>query len=371
MQIVKDWFRKNLNDPQVVVLTLLLLVGFIFIFLLGRILVPVLASLVIAYLLEGVVHQLCRRGIPRFPAVLLVYFAFLTVVVLVLFGLAPLLSSQFTQAIEELPNMISRVYEGLKQLPERYSFLDAENFTTRLETTRQGILDELQKGAGPIGQRIVAISLSSFRGLIVAFVYMILVPILVFFMLKDKTRILGWFTRFVPKERRLATEVWHDVDRQIANYVRGKFWEILIVGATTYATFALLGINYSILLALLVGLSVIVPYVGATVVTFPVAIVAYAQWGLGSDFLWLLGAYLVIQALDGNVLVPLIFSEAVHLHPIAIVMAVLVFGGIWGFWGAFFAIPLATLVQAVLKAWPRRPEKTSPPAAGSTTDSLT
>ena len=191
-------------------------------------------------------------------------------------------------------------------------------------------------------------------GLIVAFVYMILMPILVFFMLKDKERIQLWFTRFVPKDRRLAAEVWHDVDRQIANYIRGKFWEILIVGSATYATFTLLGLNYTVLLALVVGLSVVVPYVGATVVTFPVAMVAYTQWGFGAEFLWLLAAYAVIQALDGNVLVPVIFSEAVHLHPIAIITAVLVFGGIWGFWGAFFAIPLATLVQAILKAWPPR-----------------
>jgi putative permease len=63
-------------------------------------------------------------------------------------------------------------------------------------------------------------------------------------------------------------------------------------------------------------------------------------------------AYGIVQALDGNVLVPLLFSEAVNLHPVAIIVAVLVFGGLWGLWGVFFAIPLATLVKAVLNAWP-------------------
>jgi putative permease len=72
-------------------------------------------------------------------------------------------------------------------------------------------------------------------------------------------------------------------------------------------------------------------------------------------------AYLVIQALDGNVLVPLLFGEVVNLHPIAIIVAILVFGGLWGFWGVFFAIPLATLVNAVLRAWPS--SKTVPVAA--------
>ena len=68
--------------------------------------------------------------------------------------------------------------------------------------------------------------------------------------------------------------------------------------------------------------------------------------------MYLMLAYGIIQGLDGNVLVPLLFSEAVKMHPVVIVLAVLVFGGLWGFWGVFFAIPLATLVKAILTAWP-------------------
>jgi putative permease len=108
-----------------------------------------------------------------------------------------------------------------------------------------------------------------------------------------------------------------------------------------------------VLLAALVGVSVLVPYIGATVVTIPVAIVAFFQFGWTTEFAWVMGIYAVIQALDGNVLVPLLFSEVVNLHPIAIIVAVLFFGGLWGFWGVFFAIPLATLVKAVMDAWPR------------------
>jgi putative permease len=103
----------------------------------------------------------------------------------------------------------------------------------------------------------------------------------------------------------------------------------------------------------LTGLSVIVPYVGSIIVTIPVVLVAYFQWGLDSTFWWLISLYVIIHVLDGNILVPILFSEAVNLHPVAIIVAVLVFGGIWGFWGIFFAIPLATLVKALLNAWPR------------------
>ncbi|MFT5482460.1 MAG: putative permease, partial [Halieaceae bacterium] len=115
-----------------------------------------------------------------------------------------------------------------------------------------------------------------------------------------------------------------------------------------------MGLNYAALLALLVGVSVVIPYIGATVVTIPVALIALVQWGISPEFLTLLFVYLVIQALDGNVLVPLLFSEAVDLHPVAIIFAVVLFGGLWGLWGVFFAIPLATLVKAVLDAWPKQ-----------------
>jgi len=77
-------------------------------------------------------------------------------------------------------------------------------------------------------------------------------------------------------------------------------------------------------------------------------------------------AYAVIQALDGNLLVPLMFSEVVNLHPVAIILAILIFGGLWGFWGIFFAIPLATLVKAVINAWPSNPLHRA--AAESTSD---
>lgn len=159
-------------------------------------------------------------------------------------------------------------------------------------------------------------------------------------------------SRFLPTERRLVTEIWQEMDAQIGNYVRGKIYEIIIVGGVSYIVFQLMSLNYAPLLALLVGLSVIIPYIGAAVVTLPIAFVAYVQWGITPDFVWLMIWYAVIQFLDGNVLVPILFSDAVNLHPVAIISAILVFGGMWGFWGVFFAIPLATLVKALINIWP-------------------
>ena len=346
MELIRKWFHRYFNDPQVIILAVLLILGFTVILFMGNMLAPVLASVVLAYLLEGLVARLERWHLPRILAVTIVVAGFLLALVLTLFGVVPQLSTQLTQLFQQLPAMISEGQALLLHLPEQYPA-----FITEQQV--EEIMAGLRKEITGLGQQVFSLSLASVFNIIAVLVYVILVPVLVFFFLKDKQRIFDWFASYLPQDRGLSTRVWHDVNLQISNYVRGKVWEILIVGAVSYATFSLMGLQYALLLGTLVGLSVIIPYIGAAVVTIPIALVAWFQWGWSAQFAYVMIAYGVIQALDGNVLVPLLFSEVVDLHPIAIIVAVLVFGGIWGLWGLFFAIPLATLVQAVLKAWPR------------------
>jgi len=347
MKIISDWFQRFFNDPQAVILTVVLVLGAGVILILGKDLAPVLASIVIAYLLEGIVQILQRYlRLPRLLATFVVFVLFIAFVLILLFGLLPLVSRQLTQLVQQLPIMIVRGQQLLLSLPEMYPDLVTEaQVLSTINTIRTEVLS--------MGQNALAWSLAAGMGVITISIYLVLVPLLVFFFLKDKELILNWLQGFLPHDHTLAQQVWGEVDRQMGNYVRGKFLEILIVWAASFVTFSLMGLQFAMLLGLMIGLSVIVPYIGAVVVTVPVAVVAFFQWGWSSEFLWLMGAYLIIQGLDGNVLVPILFSEVVDLHPIAIITALLVFGGLWGFWGIFFAIPLATVVQATIKAWPR------------------
>ncbi|MCP4406324.1 MAG: AI-2E family transporter [Gammaproteobacteria bacterium] len=347
IEFLQDWYQRHFSDPQVVILALFLIIGFAIILLAGDIIAPVLAGIVIAYLLDGAVEFLRRGRLPRVVALLIVFLLFIAFLLLVTFGLAPILFQQVTEFFRELPNMISEGQLLLMQLPERYPHFISE-------TQLQDLIAVIRAELALFGQKVVSLSLASVVGLITIMVYAILVPLLVFFFLKDKQQILNWSTGFLPKDRRLSMEVWAEVNSKIASYVRGKFTEILIVWSVTYITFVILGLNYAMLLSFMVGISVIIPYVGAAIVTIPVTFIAYFQWGLSSEFAYVVVAYGVIQFLDGNLLVPLLFSEVVNLHPVAIITAVLVFGGIWGVWGVFFAIPLATLIQAVINSWPSR-----------------
>ena len=144
---------------------------------------------------------------------------------------------------------------------------------------------------------------------------------------------------------------------QIANYVRGKVVEIIIAGIVTFIFFRMFGLNYAALLAFLVGVSVIVPYIGVAIVSVPVVVIAFFQWGWSPEFIYIIFGYTILQILDGMVLVPLLFSEAVNLHPIIIIVAVLFFGSLWGLWGVFFAIPLATFCKSIIYAWPQQRDK--------------
>lgn len=345
MQALRDWFTNVFSNPQVVLLTLLLLLGFAVIYMMGDILAPVLASIVIAYLLEGLVGMAERNDLPRFPAVLIVFALFVALLMFILLALLPLVMQQSVELIQQFPEMISKGQDALMKLPANYpNFISPEQLQELFAQVRENLVS--------FGQTLLSSSASSVIGALTIIIYLVLVPLMVFFFLKDKKKIVRWVTRFLPQERSLVSSVWLDVDGQIGNYVRGKFWEVFILFTVSFICFSLMGLNYALLLGVLMGLSVIVPYVGATLVTIPVVVVGYFQWGWSEPFFYIMIAYAVIQSLDGVLLVPLLFSEVVNLHPVAIVIAILVFGGLWGLWGVFFAIPLATLVQAVLHAWP-------------------
>ena len=310
----------------------------------GQVLTPVIAAVVIAYVLEGAVQKLCLLKVPHMISVSFVVLSFVLLLLIFMLGLSPLITKQLSQFFVEMPDMLSQGQQLLMTLPQNYPFIS--------ESQIQDIVKQINNELASVGQVVVSKSLASVVNLFTIMIYMVVVPLLVFFFLKDKEKIVRWLSRFLPSKDGLAGEVWREVDVKIGSYIRGKFIEIAIVAVATFIPLQILGLEYAALLSFFVGLSVIIPYVGAVAVTIPVALLAYFQFGPGTEFLYIMLAYGIVQFLDGNLLVPLLFSEVVNMHPAAIIVSVLVFGGIWGVWGVFFAIPLATLIQAVINAWP-------------------
>ncbi|HAU92821.1 MAG TPA: AI-2E family transporter [Alteromonas sp.] len=344
------WYKRKFSDPDAAMLLILILISSALLLLWGDMLMPVIVAAVIAYLLDWPVTQLNRMGLGRSPAVGLVLLCFILIMVLLAIGLVPVVTKQSVSLAQELPTIWQNAQSWLLTLPDKYpEYVQFSHIYEMMEGANQRLVD--------FGEQALSASIGSITSVAALLIYFILVPLMVFFMLKDKQYFTDSISRILPKERRLIAQVGNEMNVQIANYIRGKVIEIIIVGAVSCVTFAIMDLRYALLLGVLVGLSVLIPYIGAAVVTIPVGVVAMFQWGISPEFWYLMVAYGIIQALDGNLLVPILFSEAVSLHPLYIIIAVLFFGGLWGFWGVFFAIPLATLVKAVVTAWSSSPEQ--------------
>ena len=345
LSVIGRWINTHFSNEDAIYLILLIITVLVVLVTLGGYLAPVLTGLVLAFLLQGLVSRLEGWQVPRSLAVASTFLLFVGGVLTLVLVVVPLIWSQLQGLVELLPRAVTMLRSSLQEL-----VLQFPEYVTQQQVDE--LIDQGTREIGNFSATVVETAFSQVFSIFGLLIYLILTPIAVFFFLKDKDLILAWVRTLVPLERPMLAAVAAEMNDQLGNYVRGKFIEIMIVGAVTFFAFSMLGLNYAALLGVLVGLSVLIPFVGAALVTIPVFIVAVIQFGWGWDLAWVMGVYGVIQFLDGNVLVPVLFSEVVDLHPITIVVAVLAFGGLWGVWGVFFAIPLATLIKAIYKAWP-------------------
>ena len=345
-----DLLRKLLDrfffNEETIFFSLFLLVTFLLLLFFGGVLLPILISLVIAFLLNGLVQVLENMRFPRWLSLttsLIIFFALYTSLFLIL----PSIGSQINSLIQSLPNIVESLQQVLSNLansyPEFFSEEEIPNIIVNLSSQINNLLSQA------LGQIAGTISFA-FNALI----YAILIPLMVFFFVKDKETLLPLISFFAPEKKGLMDSIFLEMNDQLYNYVTGKLIEIFIVSSVSLLVFSFLGLPYTFLLALLVGLSVLIPFFGAILVTFPVVLIGLYEFGISTEFYWLLGLYLLIQVLDGNILVPFLFSARNKLHPVVIVISVLFFGGIWGFWGLLFAIPLATFVKAIINSWPQK-----------------
>ena len=347
LENLNNILKKVFSNEETLVFALLLTGSFLALFFLGDILTPFLISLIFAYLLIGMQSRLEQYGMNRMTSLIFTYCFFLLLGITMIIWLGPLVYQQLQSLILEIPKWVNSSMIFVQDIPEKYpDLISSEQITTFLQSLSGQITS--------ISQDFLKASIAGIQNTLTVAVNLILLPILVFFFLFDRESIISGFLSILPQEREMLKKVWVEMDGQLSNYARGKAIEIVIVGIAAAGIFMFFGLQYTALLSVLVGFSVLIPFLGAFIVTIPVAAIGILQFGLTFDFWFLLGAYLTLQILDGNLLVPLLFSDAVKLHPVIIMLAVFVFGGMFGFWGVFFAIPIATLIKAIWNSWPRK-----------------
>ena len=338
--LLNKFIKRFFSNEESVYFAILLIFSFFFIILFGNVLLPVIISIVIAFLLNGFMTTLIKYNLSQklsLSITLIVFFGFY----LSLFMALPSIGTEINNLLQNLPIIVSSFQQNLIEMNNYFSEEEIDQIFANLSNQISVLL------SSALGQLAGTVSL-----MFNAILYAIMIPLMVFFFLKDKSILLPIASIILPKENGFMQSVFAEMNDQLFNYVTGKFIEMLLVASASYILFAFLGLPYAVLIAILVGLSVIIPIFGAILVTIPVVLIGLYEWGLSENFYLLLGFYLLIQILDGNVLVPILFSTRNNLHPVVIIIAVLFFGGIWGFWGLFFAIPLATFVKAIINSWP-------------------
>ena len=342
---INSFLKKIFSNEETIVFSFVILCAFLMMTFFGSVLTPFLISIVVAYLLVGVQKKIESFNISSKWALVITFAIFIVTGAAMLLWLLPILYTQLQAFVLDVPELFNNFLEFVSTLPAKFPELVTSD---QITVFFQAVSSELSS----ITQNIVKSSIAGIQSTITILLYIILFPILVFFFLFDRKNIMEGLSKLVPGNREMFSNIWTEMDMQLSNYVRGKTTEIFVVGLCAAIIFSLVGLKYSALLSVLVGLSVVIPYVGAFLVTVPVVIVGLLQFGLTSEFYILITLYLLLQILDGNLLVPIIFSDAVKLHPVAIILAVFIFGSMFGFWGVFFAIPMATFIKAVWNAWP-------------------
>lgn len=241
--------------------------------------------------------------------------------------------------------LTSKVKILFDKLPSSYKDLVSEK---QIQEYTLLLINKTREAVTPFVTQKIA---PFFMDAISCIAYLIIVPIFSFYMLKDKDKLLSLTKKYLSSNDEVAS-FWLEMNMLISKYLNGKCIHIIIIFLVNWIAFSILGLNYALLLAIGCGLSVIIPYIGMIIITIPVVIIGLIQFGLSSDMMWLVALYTILQILDGYALTPMLFSETLNLDPFFILVAIVVFGALFGFWGVVLAIPLATFIKTIFTKWP-------------------
>lgn len=297
---------------------------------LSAVLFPFLIAMVLTYILQPVVEMLVQRKVPRTMAILMIYFVLLLLAVITCLNTIPVITRQFTQLMDNLPGLVQQGNNWIDAVVKRKQYLpDAvrvglESAVTQAENAMTGSVSH-----------IFSVITNAVSTIFAAFV----VPFLVFYMLKDARTMGQGLVRLFPKSKReKAREVLAGVDETLGSYIRGQMLVMLAVGTLTYIGYLIIGMPYAMLLAILLAVGDMVPYLGPFIGAAPSILLAL-------PFGWImvvkvLIVNVIVQQCEGNLISPQIMGRTLRLHPMAIVAALLIGGEVAGLIGLIVAVPV-------------------------------
>lgn len=303
---------------------------------LKAVLAPFLLALIISYVLNPIVNVLERRKVPRTVAVLLIYTVFITSLTVIFMNVSPVFIRQLKEMDEYLPELTKKAQSIIDRIYDNESLPEA---------VRIGIYDSLQEiedtVSGWISHFVQSIG-EKLNLLLIA----VIVPFLAFYMMKDYKLIERTVLALVPQRyRKMSVRLVMNIDEALGNYIRGQILVCGLVGICAYLGYWIIGLPYPLLLASLVALFNIIPYLGPFLGAAPALFVA-STISL-KMLIYVAVVNIVIQVLEGNVIGPQVVSRTLHLHPLTIILALIAGGELAGVLGLILAVPFVAVMKVI------------------------
>ena len=313
---------------------------------LGPVLTPFLIGAILAYLGNPIVDLLARRRVPRALGTLLVIVLLLALIGGLFLILAPVVTAQIQLAARMLPDIVAGFTTRITPWVEEHLGL---TLAFDLASVRQFVTDHLE-GAGQISFTLLAGVRSGGLVLISIVVNLVLVPVVMFYVLRDWHQIVGRLDDLLPRRWRPTTRtIAREIDAVLAEFLRGQV-SVMVVLATYYSlALGLAGLAFALPIGILTGLLVFIPYVGFGLGLVLGTIAALLQWHGWPGFAAVLAVYAVGQLVENYVLVPWLVGDRIGLHPLAVIFALLAFGQLFGFAGVLLALPVSAALLVGLR----------------------
>jgi predicted PurR-regulated permease PerM len=333
-------------NPQIWAWAAIALAAAWLVWLLSPILAPFLFAAIIGYILAPMVENLTARRLPRTLAVVLVLVLALALVVALMLVVLPLFYKELRLLADKLPGFLAWVNDHLAPWLKAHLGIEFQLDTASVRDIASGLL------AG--NQDIAARLLGSIRigglALIAFFANLLLVPVVLFYLLRDWNTFLARVDNMIPRHLHAKVrQVLREIDAVLAEFLRGQIVVILVMCVYYVTALSLARLQFALPIGIITGVLVFVPYVGALTGFVLGTIAALMQFDSAAGVLWVWLAFAVGQALEGTTVTPLLVGERIGLHPVAVIFALLAFGQVFGFFGVLLALPASAALLVGLR----------------------
>ncbi len=315
---------------------------FLVLWLLGDTILPFLVGGAIAYFLDPVADRLERAGMSRVMATAVISVAMLLVVVLLVLAVIPTLISQLTALINQAPAIFRQLQTFLTE-----HFPDLNDETSTIRQTLLSIGDTIKERGGELANTL----LLSAYSVINAVVFMVVVPVVAFYLLLDWDKMVAKVDSWLPRDhaptlRRLASEI----DQVLAGFVRGQISVCLVLGTFYSVALMAAGLQFGLIVGAIAGAITFIPYVGALIGgALALGLALFQFWGDWFSIGLIAGIFALGQFLEGNVITPRLVGGSVGLHPLWLLFALSAFGTLFGFVGMLVAVPVAAAIGVLMR----------------------